>query len=131
MRRLSIQTIFWQLMTEDMNLSYSQLNSGISANNAGLAVGCLFFIPFAKKYGRRSPYVISLAVMAATSFWSARMTTATELYLTNLFQGLAGAINETIVEMTVSCCLPQIPRETQILSSCRFRTCSSFINAGR
>ena len=96
-------------MTIDLNLTYGQLNNGRSTNFVGLAVGCAFFIPFTRKYGRRSTYILSLAVMAATSFWSARMHTLAELYLTNLFQGLAGAINETIVEMTVSHYMNPLP----------------------
>ena len=88
-------------MTVDMGLSYAQLNNAQSANLAGLAMGCIFFIPLAKKYGRRLPYVVGTAAMAAASWWSSRMTTETELYLTNLFFGLAGATNETLVQMTV------------------------------
>jgi MFS family permease len=89
-------------MTVEMNVTYGQLNNAMSTNYAGLAVGCALFIPFTRKYGRRSTYILSFAVMAATSFWSARMESLVELYLTNLVQGLAGAINETVVEMTVS-----------------------------
>ena len=98
---LSIQAIFWQQMTVDMNVSYEQLNQAMSVNFAGLATGCVFFIPFAKKYGRRPIYIVSTALMLGSTLWTARMNTLTELYLTNLLQGLAGATNEAIAEMTV------------------------------
>jgi hypothetical protein len=39
--------------------------------------------------------------MLATAFWTARIESLAELYITNLLQGLAGATNETIVEITV------------------------------
>lgn len=62
---------------------------------------CIVFIPLAKKYGRRSLYIVSTAVFTAAVWWTAYMQTATELYLTNLLKGLAGAINETAVQMSV------------------------------
>lgn len=89
-------------MIPDMGVSYTQLNQAMSINFVGLATGCIFFIPFAKKYGRRPIYIISAALMLATTFWMARMDSLTELYITNLLQGLAGATNESIVEITVS-----------------------------
>ncbi|GKT91287.1 major facilitator superfamily transporter [Colletotrichum tofieldiae] len=85
-----------------MGMTYSELNAGVSFNVVGLALGCLFFIPLTKKYGRRSTYVFSTGIMAVTSWWSSRMNSVVEMYLTNLFFGLAGSMNETIAEMTVS-----------------------------
>lgn len=100
--RINIQPIFWQQMTTDMEVTYAQLNYAMSVNFVGLATGCLLFIPFAKKYGRRPVYIVSTALMLATSFWASRMNSLTELYVTNLLQGLAGATNESIAEITVS-----------------------------
>ncbi|KAL2808279.1 major facilitator superfamily domain-containing protein [Aspergillus granulosus] len=99
---LSIQTIFWQLMVLDMNVTYTELNQAMSVNFVGLATGCVFFIPLAKKFGRRPVYLVSTALMLVTSFWSARMTRLSELYATNLLQGLAGATNESIVQITIA-----------------------------
>lgn len=84
-----------------MGVTYSQLNNATSVNNAGLSMGCVLFIPFARKYGRRPVYLVSTAVLAAMAFWTAKMQTVAELYVTNLLTGLAGAVNETIVQMTV------------------------------
>lgn len=39
--------------------------------------------------------------MLATAFWMAEMHSLTELYVANLLQGLAGATNESIVQITV------------------------------
>lgn len=89
-------------MSPELGLSFEQLNNAQSAQLAGLAMGCVLFIPLTKKYGRRSTYVVSTAVMAAVSWWSTYMKTDAELFLTNLFYGLAGATNETFVQMTVS-----------------------------
>ncbi|KAK2599269.1 hypothetical protein N8I77_011039 [Diaporthe amygdali] len=99
---LSTQTRFWQQMSPELGLSFEQLNNAQSAQLAGLAMGCVLFIPLTKKYGRRSTYVVSTAVMAAVSWWSTYMKTDAELFLTNLFYGLAGATNETVVQMTIA-----------------------------
>ncbi|CAJ0554408.1 Ff.00g129210.m01.CDS01 [Fusarium sp. VM40] len=99
---LSIQTVFWQQMTVDMGVSISQLTNAQSAQLAGLALGCLFFIPLTIKYGRRSTYVASTVGLAAVAWWTSRMTSYGELIATSVFTGLAGAINETAVQMTIA-----------------------------
>ncbi|KAL5049095.1 hypothetical protein BDW71DRAFT_204848 [Aspergillus fruticulosus] len=99
---LSIQVIFWQLMVVDLNVTYAQLNNAMSVNFVGLSTGCVLFIPLAKKFGRRPVYLASIAIMLATSFWSASMKSLPELYITNLLQGLAGATNESIVQITIA-----------------------------
>ena len=88
-------------MIVDLRLSYADLNQAMSVNYVGLAMGCVLFIPLAKKYGRRPVYIVSTAIMLATSFWTARIVNLAELYITNLLQGLAGATNEAIAEITV------------------------------
>lgn len=88
-------------MVLDLNVTYSQLNQAMSVNFVGLATGCVLFIPLAKKFGRRPIYIVSTALMLATTFWTCRLESLAELYITNLLQGLAGATNETIVEITV------------------------------
>ena len=88
-------------MVLDLNVTYSQLNQAMSVNFVGLATGCVLFIPPAKKFGRRPVYIVSTALMLATAFWTSRLESLAELYVANLLQGLAGATNETIVEITV------------------------------
>jgi MFS family permease len=99
---LSIQIIFWQQMSVDLGLTFGQLNNSTSVMFVGLSLGCLLFIPLARKFGRRPIYLVSTAVMAAMSFWTSEMTSLGELYGTNLLFGLAGATNEAIVQITVS-----------------------------
>ncbi|KAG2417994.1 hypothetical protein HFD88_001094 [Aspergillus terreus] len=99
---LSIQPIFWQLMVVDLQVSYTQLNQVMSVMFVGLAMGCVFFIPLAKKYGRRPIYLVSTALMLVTSFWTSELKSLTELYIANLLQGLAGATNEAIVQITIA-----------------------------
>jgi MFS family permease len=89
-------------MVVDLDVTYTELNRAASVNFVGLAMGCVFFIPFAKKYGRRPVYIVSTALMLVTAFWASRMKSLSELYVANLLQGLAGATNESIAEITVS-----------------------------
>ncbi|KAH7029879.1 major facilitator superfamily domain-containing protein [Microdochium trichocladiopsis] len=99
---VTIQAVFWQQIGPDLDVTPQQLNNGNSTQLAGLATGCIFFIPFAVKYGRRSVYLVSIALMAAVSWWTARMNTYTEMIITNFITGLSGAINETTVQMTIA-----------------------------
>lgn len=122
-----VQTVFWQQMKVDMGVSTTDLNHAQSANLAGLALGCLFFIPLTVKYGRRPSYLLSIAVLAGTTWWMSEMKTNAELMINAVLSGLAGAINETAVQMTVG---PIEPFEENISLTISFTsrlpTCSSF-----
>ncbi|EED14247.1 MFS transporter, putative [Talaromyces stipitatus ATCC 10500] len=98
---ITIQQNFWQLMVVDLNVTYKQLANSNSVNYVGLSCGCIMFIPFSRKFGRRPIYLISTVLMLATALWSARMKSMWEVYVTNLIQGLAGATNETLAQMTI------------------------------
>lgn len=111
-------------MVVDLEVTYTELNRAMSVNFVGLATGCIFFIPFAKKYGRRPVYIVSTTLMLATAFWASKMHSLTELYLMNLLQGLAGATNESIAEITVSGISLSILLLGGWLTSHRLLTCS-------
>ncbi|EEA25195.1 hypothetical protein TMatcc_006583 [Talaromyces marneffei ATCC 18224] len=86
----------------EMGLSYGDLNNAIAANYAGLGLGCLFFIPFVYKYGRRPIYLFSLTLQLAVTLWAGWADTAAQFIVFNLFAGLGGAISETIVQITIA-----------------------------
>ncbi|ODA83233.1 hypothetical protein RJ55_01745 [Drechmeria coniospora] len=98
---MGIQSIFWGRMRKEMNITTAQLLTAKALQLSGEALTCMLFIPFARKYGRRLLYILSTAVFTAAVWWSAYMKTAPELYLSNLLKGLAGAINETAVQMSI------------------------------
>ncbi|PHH67430.1 hypothetical protein CDD81_41 [Ophiocordyceps australis] len=98
---LNVQIIFWNQMLEDMDVTLKDLTNAQAIQLVGLALGCVFIIPFAQKYGRRTVYIISTAGVTVGAWWSANMKTSTEVYLTNLLLGLAGAANETAVQMSI------------------------------
>lgn len=57
-------------MVGDLNTNMGEPSNGNSAQLAGLARACFFFIPFAVKYGRRPVYIASTALMAGGCFWT-------------------------------------------------------------
>ena len=103
LHRLSIQLSFWNQMVQDLPMSYEELNISSAINSVGTAVGCVLFIPLSIKYGRRSTYLGSILLMLAMAIWSALARNKWDIYFTNLFFGMAGSTNETIVQMTVCC----------------------------
>lgn len=99
---VDIGTVIYGPLMDDLGFSVEVLNWSFGANTAGLAVGCVIFIPFALKFGRRPVYLISIAICLATAIWQARMQTAGDQYGSGVVSGLAGSIAETICQMTVA-----------------------------
>ncbi|KAH6954249.1 major facilitator superfamily domain-containing protein [Fusarium avenaceum] len=98
----SLPLVFWVLWNPEFGWSYGQLNNANALNYVGTTVGCILFIPPAVKYGRRSVYLLTTAIILAMAIWSARLQSLTELYISQLIFGLVSATNESIVEMTIA-----------------------------
>ena len=99
---LDIGVVVFQDYNELLGISYSDLNNTFAANCIGLAFGCIIFIPFSLKYGRRPVYLASQFVQFLCAIWSASLRTYPNMIAVNIFDGLAGAVADTIVQMTVS-----------------------------
>jgi len=99
---LDIGVVVFQDYNELLGISYSDLNNTFAANCIGLAFGCILFIPFSLKYGRRPVYLVSQFVQFLCAVWSASLRTYPNMIAVNIFDGLAGAVADTIVQMTVS-----------------------------
>jgi MFS family permease len=89
-------------MNLELGFSFEALNNSYATGSATLAVGALIFIPFALKYGRRPIYLLSLLCQCAVAIWAANMKTTADLYLTQVFNCLLGALAEVIVQMTIA-----------------------------
>lgn len=94
--------MIWGDLNAELGISYTNLNNSFAANCAGLAVGCIFLIPYTVKYGRRPIYILSCSLMLASAIWQAKMRTVTDLILVNVISGIGGAVSEAIVQMTIS-----------------------------
>lgn len=99
---VDIGTVIWGPVNEELGISFAAMSASFGINCAGLALGCVIFIPFALKFGRRSIYIVSVAGSMATSIWQGRMMTTGDLLGANLVSGLAGSIAETICQMTIA-----------------------------
>ncbi|RDL36768.1 uncharacterized protein BP5553_06120 [Venustampulla echinocandica] len=99
---LDIGPAAWQDYIDELDMSWAQLNATFASNTAGLAVGCIIFIPFTFKYGRRPVYIISTIVTLAMSIWQAKLNSFGEMVATQVISGLSGAVSETLVQMTVT-----------------------------
>lgn len=100
--QLDIGFTAWGPMIEQFNLSIDTLNASAAVNYGGLAIGCIFFIPFVHKYGRRPLYIFSVAVQFASCIWQARVNSGGSLIGANVLSGLGGAISETVVQITIA-----------------------------
>lgn len=88
--------------TKDLNISYSIFTTTSAVGFAGLAIGCILFIPFVHKYGRRPVYLLSCIVQFASAIWFAKMNSVAEMIVVSLLSGLGGALSETLVQITIA-----------------------------
>jgi MFS family permease len=100
--QLDIGFTAWGPLQEELGFSINTLNAAAAVNYAALGVGCLFFIPFVHKYGRRPLYIFSSVLQFASCVWQARTYTTGDIIGSNLVSGLGGAISETIVQITIA-----------------------------
>jgi MFS family permease len=94
--------VVWQDYEDDLGLTVEQLDNANASMLAGLALGCLFFIPFALKFGRRPVYIITTLICFLTTVWQATLTTYSSMIACQVLSGLAGAVSETLVQLSVS-----------------------------
>lgn len=100
--QLDIGFTAWAQYQDELGFGIDTLNGSAAANYAGLAVGCIFFLPLAHKYGRRPLYILSTVAQLAGAVWMARTENIADMYLSNVLSGLGGAISETIVQVTIA-----------------------------
>ncbi|RDW59944.1 hypothetical protein BP6252_13031 [Coleophoma cylindrospora] len=99
---LDVGSVCWGDWVVEWGVTYSDLNNVFAANLSGLAVGCVFFVPLALKYGRRVIYVVSVLITFGMSVWMAEANGYASLLTANLLSGLSGAASEALVQMTVA-----------------------------
>lgn len=92
---------FWQNFNEELGMSYDMLNNGYAANMAGLATGCIIFIPIALRIGRRPVYLVTSLIMFGAGAWQAETHTVGDMVGMNTIAGIAGAVNEALFQVTV------------------------------
>lgn len=91
----------WQDQVEELGVTYAQQNNTFAINCVGLAIGSVFLIPLAAKYGRRPVYVGSSIINLGMAIWLAKAETYLDLMLSNLICGFTGSVSEVLVQLTV------------------------------
>ncbi|KAH8674261.1 major facilitator superfamily domain-containing protein [Xylariales sp. PMI_506] len=99
---MDIGIVIWGNLNTELGISYQNLNNSLAANCAGLMVGCVILYPIAVKFGRRMVYLISLVFQLAGAVWFAKMQSNWENIFINVMIGIAGAISEVVVQMTIA-----------------------------
>lgn len=100
--QLDIGYTAWGPMIDELDTTVDILNAAAACNYAGLAVGCIFFMPFVHKYGRRPLYIFSNAVQLAGCIWQGLVYTTGDIVGASIVTGLGGAICETVVQITIA-----------------------------
>ncbi|XP_014552229.1 hypothetical protein COCVIDRAFT_19651 [Bipolaris victoriae FI3] len=100
--QLQIGATSWGQLIPQLHFTVDQLNNGVAMNSAGLAIGCVLFMPFVHKYGRRPLYLMSSAMQLAGVIWQAKMQNYGDWLGCNFLTGLGGAISEAVVQVTIA-----------------------------
>lgn len=95
-------TPLWVNINIETGVSLNDLNNAYATSSGALAVGCIFFVPLALKFGRRPVYIVTALVMTASAIWQGRAQTTGDFIGSNVLAGLAGAVNEALFQVTVS-----------------------------
>lgn len=100
--QLQTGTTSWGALMVDLRFSVDQLNNGSAMGCAGLAIGCMIFMPFVHKYGRRPLYLLSSALQLSAVLWQTQMQNYGDYMGSNFLSGLGGAISEAVVQITIA-----------------------------
>ncbi|KAF1837912.1 MFS general substrate transporter [Decorospora gaudefroyi] len=99
---LQIGSTSWGPLMMELHFTIDDLNNAVAISCAGLAVGCMLFMPFVHKYGRRPLYLISLTLQLGSVVWQAKTKSVGDWMGSNLIAGLGGAISEAVVQITIA-----------------------------
>ncbi|KAG2416233.1 hypothetical protein HFD88_007426 [Aspergillus terreus] len=98
---LDVGTVTWPSLSSELGYGNAYLNNTYAAGLAGLAIGCIFFIPLASMVGRKPVYMAAATVMVLVNVGQALFQTKTQYVVLQVLAGLAGSVNDTIIQMTI------------------------------
>ena len=100
--QLQVGPTAWGPMMQQLHFTIDQLNQGSAMVSVGLSVGCVFFVPYVHKYGRRPLYLMSSALQLGSVIWQAKTHTYGDLMGACTLSGFGGAVSEAIVQITIA-----------------------------
>lgn len=98
---LTVGVPLWADINMELGVSFDNLTNGFATNLAALSIGCWMFVPVALRYGRRPVYILTALILFGVSCWTASMKSTGEYFVTQFLSGIAGAVNETLYQVTV------------------------------
>lgn len=110
-------------MEAELGFQYNFLNASYAAALAGLAGGCILFAPVALIFGRKPVYMCATLTMVLVNVGQACFQKRAQWIILQVLAGLAGSINDTIIQISVSFYAPHKP---QLLTWCRYPISFSF-----
>ncbi|KAF4546744.1 Major facilitator superfamily [Lasiodiplodia theobromae] len=99
---LTVGVPVWTNINMELGISFDNLTNSFATNLAALSIGCWLFVPIALRYGRRPVYIVTSLILFGVSIWAAEMQSTGELFATQFLAGIAGAVNETLYQVTVA-----------------------------
>ncbi|KAB8259763.1 major facilitator superfamily domain-containing protein [Aspergillus pseudonomiae] len=97
---LDVGTVTWPALMEDLGYGEEYLNNSYASGLAGMAIGCIFFIPAADLLGRKPVYMFASFALVLSNIGSAVFQTRVQYIVLQAIAGLAGSVNDTIIQMT-------------------------------
>ncbi|BAE64630.1 unnamed protein product [Aspergillus oryzae RIB40] len=98
---LDVGTVTWPSLGEELGYGDGYLTDSYAAGLAGMALGCIFFIPAADLIGRKPVYLFASLIMVLANVGQATFQTRTQYIVLHTIAGLAGSVNDTIIQMTI------------------------------
>jgi len=115
-------------MGAELGFESDFLNASYAAALTGLAVGSVLFAPSALIFGRKPVYLCATLTMVLVNVGQAMFKTKTQYIVLQVLAGLAGSINDTIIQISVG---SPTRDKFQLLIWSRYRISSSSINVRR
>ncbi|KAI9041846.1 major facilitator superfamily domain-containing protein [Aspergillus affinis] len=98
---LDVGTVTWPSLTAELGYDSEYLTYSYAAGLAGLGVGCVLFIPAAVLLGRKPVYLCASLTMVFVNVGQALFRTKAQYIVLQVLAGLAGSVNDTIIQMTI------------------------------
>ncbi|KAE8382003.1 major facilitator superfamily domain-containing protein [Aspergillus bertholletiae] len=98
---LDIGTVTWDSLSGELGYGMAYLNDSYAAGLAGMAIGCIFFVPAADLIGRKPVYMFASFIIVLANIGQATFQTRVQYIVLQVIAGLAGSVNDAIIQMTI------------------------------
>jgi len=89
-------------LNEIYGISYDSMNTGAGVLFLGIGYGTLFLAPFSYLYGRKLPYIISIALGLIGAVWFGYARRTSDTIWSQLFVGISESCAEAAVQLSLT-----------------------------